>query len=66
MTAAGKPARRTRGEVETLPSGSVRVCVYAGIDPVTNKRHYLTEVVPAGAKASQEAETLRTRFLGRF
>jgi integrase len=65
MTAAGKPPRRTRGEIETLPSGSLRVRVYAGIDPVTNKRHYLTEVVPPGPKASQEAEKLRTRFLSQ-
>ena len=65
MTAAGKPPRRTRGEIETLPSGSLRVRVYAGIDPVTNKRHYLTEVVPPGPKAAQEAEKLRTRFLSQ-
>ena len=39
---------RGRGEVERLPSGSLRVRVYAGIDPVTKRKHYLTETVPAG------------------
>jgi hypothetical protein len=28
---------RTRGGVEKLPSGSLRVSVYAGIDPVSNR-----------------------------
>src|SRR3954447_10777798 len=55
--------RRARGEVEALPSGSFRVRVYAGIDPLTGKRHHLTEVVPAGPKAAKEAEKVRTRLL---
>ncbi|WP_442791935.1 tyrosine-type recombinase/integrase [Micromonospora sp. NBC_01740] len=46
-----------------LPSGSLRVRVYAGVDPLTGKRHYLTETVPAGRSAEREAEKLRTRFL---
>jgi integrase len=46
-----------------LPSGSFRVRVYAGIDPLTGKRHYLREVVPAGPKAAREAEKVRTRLL---
>ncbi len=62
MTSATK-ARRVRGEVETLPSGSLRVRVYAGTDPITKKRHYLTDVVPAGPKAAAEAEKVRTRLL---
>jgi integrase len=37
--------------------------VYAGIDPITNKRHYLTETVPAGPKAAKQAEKVRTRLL---
>ncbi|WDZ84903.1 tyrosine-type recombinase/integrase [Micromonospora cathayae] len=47
----------------TLPSGSLRVRVYAGVDPLTGKRHYLTETVPAGRNAQREAEKVRTRFL---
>jgi integrase len=43
--------KRTRGEVEELPSGSLRIRVYAGIDPVTRKRHYLTETIPPGPNA---------------
>jgi integrase len=63
MAAAAKARRRARGEVECLPSGSFRVRVYAGIDPISRKRHYLTEVVPAGPKAAREAEKVRTRLL---
>ena len=36
---------RARGNIETLRSGALRVRVYAGIDPVTKKRHNLIEVV---------------------
>lgn len=55
--------RRQRGAIETLPSGSLRVKVYAGYDPVTGKRHYLDEVVPAGSRAAAEAEKVRARLL---
>jgi hypothetical protein len=37
-----------------LPSGAYRVRVYAGLDPLTGKRNYLTEVVPPGPKAASE------------
>jgi hypothetical protein len=36
-----------------LPSGSLRVRVTAGRDPVTKQRHYLTEVIPAGPIADE-------------
>ncbi|MFI7437626.1 tyrosine-type recombinase/integrase [Micromonospora haikouensis] len=55
--------KRQRGEIMKLPSGSLRVRVYAGVDPLTGKRHYLTETVPAGRNAQREAEKVRTRFL---
>lgn len=62
MTTGGaKP--RARGEIETLPSGSLRVRVYAGIDPASKKRQYLTQTVPAGAGAADEAEKVRARLL---
>ncbi|HZG90946.1 MAG TPA: hypothetical protein VEZ42_12105 [Pseudonocardia sp.] len=32
------PARRARGNLYGLPSGSVRVTVYGGIDQLTGKR----------------------------
>ncbi|MFL6141882.1 MAG: tyrosine-type recombinase/integrase [Labedaea sp.] len=37
--------------------------VYAGIDPVSGKEHYLREVIPAGPNAAKEAEKVRTRLL---
>ncbi len=40
---------RQRGSIERLPSGSLRVRVYAGVDPLTGKRNYLTELVPLAA-----------------
>jgi hypothetical protein len=37
--------------------------VYAGIDPVTGRRHYLKEIIKAGPKAQREAEAARSRLL---
>lgn len=54
--------KRRRGSVEVLPSGGLRVSVYAGIDAVTGRRHYLREVVPAGPKAAAEAEKVARRL----
>ncbi|GHJ14185.1 hypothetical protein [Micromonospora sp. AKA38] len=51
MATANGRGKRQRGEIEELPSGSLRVKVYAGIDPITKKRHYLTETIPPGATA---------------
>ncbi|MEK6438205.1 site-specific integrase [Pseudonocardia sp. T1-2H] len=56
MTKASPRRRvRQRGEIETLPSGSLRVRVTAGRDPVTKQRHYLTETIAAGPLAVEEA-----------
>ncbi|MCD0445434.1 LacI family transcriptional regulator [Glycomyces sp. A-F 0318] len=63
MSSSGGP-RRARGEIERLPSGSLRVRVYLGIDPGTRKRRYLVETVPAGPGAEREAERVRDRLLG--
>src|SRR6266511_4457220 len=57
--------KRTRGEIETLHSGSLRVRVYAGLDPVSKKKHYLVETVPAGPMAARDAEKVRTRLLNQ-
>lgn len=65
MAAKSKPRKRARGRIETLPSGSLRVKVYAGVDPVSKRAHYLTEVVPAGPKAWTEAEKVRTKLLNQ-
>ena len=51
-----KRRSRSRGRIEQLPSGSLRVVVYAGTDPLTGRRHFLREVIPAGPDAANEAE----------
>lgn len=58
---AGSPRSRSRGNVTVLPSGSLRVRVYAGKDPLTGRANYLTESVKPGPKAAAEAERVRTR-----
>jgi hypothetical protein len=51
MTAARRaPSGRERGLIETLASGSLRVKVYAGIDPLSGKRYYLIETIAAGPR----------------
>ncbi|HEY4007810.1 MAG TPA: tyrosine-type recombinase/integrase [Pseudonocardia sp.] len=65
MTTAKASEARRRGEIEKLPSGSLRVRVYAGIDPVTGKKYHLTEFVPPGPRAAKEAEKVRTRLLAQ-
>ncbi len=63
---AGRPAAdkaRARGNIGTLRSGALRVRVYAGVDPVTKKRHDLVEVVPPGPNARRQAEKILDRFL---
>jgi integrase len=65
VASASRGRSRTRGGVEQLPSGSLRVSVYAGIDPVSKKRHYLVETVPAGPSAARDAERARTRLLNQ-
>jgi integrase len=65
---AGRPARgksRVNGNIELLPSGSLRARVYAGIDPVSKKRHYLTELIPAGPKAQAQADASLDRLVSQ-
>jgi len=57
--------KRQRGSIEDLPSGALRVKVYAGIDPVSKHRRYLTETIPAGHDAGKSAEKARTRLLNQ-
>jgi hypothetical protein len=54
---------RPRGEIEALPSGSLRVTVYAGRDPLTKRRRRLREVIPVGPTAAAEAEKVLRRLL---
>jgi hypothetical protein len=65
VAAPAKASRRGRGSIETLPSGSLRVKVYAGVDPVTKTRLYLDETIPPGPRSAREAEKVRTRLLAQ-
>ena len=58
-----KRRKRERGAIDELPSGALRVRVYAGMDPISRRRMYLTEVVPPGPRAGDQAERARTRLL---
>ena len=66
MTAAKKVNRKQRGAIDELPSGALRVRVYAGTDPITGKRHDLIDVIPPGPKATDLAEEALTRFLNQI
>lgn len=63
MTRSTKVSKRHRGSIDELPSGALRVRVYAGTDPVTKRRHDLVEVVASGPDARQRAEATRLRLL---
>jgi hypothetical protein len=65
MARAKSRQRRQRGSVDELPSGALRVRVYAGIDLVTKRRHYLTEIIPVRPKAEAEADRARTRLVNQ-
>ena len=39
MAAMSRRRKRARGSIETLPSGALRVAVYAGTDPLSGRRH---------------------------
>jgi integrase len=58
------PSRRSRGNIEPR-AGGFRVRVYAGIDPITKKAHYLRRTIPAGPNASREAERVLTKLLNQ-
>lgn len=60
--ASARRTGRQRGSVEELPSGALRVAVYAGRDPLTGRRHYLREVIPAGPSARSEAQKALRRL----
>jgi integrase len=63
MPADSKRRARQRGNIEELASGALRVRVYAGLDPVTKREHYLRETIPAGPDAWELAERTQTRLL---
>ena len=61
---AAERGRRSarRGTIEELPSGSLRVSLFAGRDPVTGRRLYLRELIPPGPCAAREAEKAARRL----
>ena len=60
------PVRRgAQGSVTRLPSGSLRVKVYAGLHPVTGRPRYIGETVAAGPLAREQAEEACRRLLGQ-
>lgn len=61
----GQPGRCC-GSIDELPSGALRVRVYAGKDPVSGGRHDLIQIVPPGPNARKEAERVRTGFLSQL
>jgi integrase len=65
VTRAQPGRKRKRGIIDALPSGALRVRVYAGTDPLTGKRHDLVEIIPPGPRATALAEAARTRLLSQ-
>jgi integrase len=61
----GNPSGRTRprGNIEKLPSGSLRARVYAGKDVLTGDDLYLKRTIPAGPDAWSEAEEACEEFV---
>ena len=55
--------------IERLPSGNLRVKVFTGYDPVTGKRHEVTETVSVRGiserEARREAERVRARLVNQ-
>ncbi|WP_125727501.1 hypothetical protein [Kibdelosporangium aridum] len=62
VNTAGRRTRR-RGGIDILPSGSLRVRVYAGLALDTRRPRYLSETVPSGPDAEQKAEQARLRLI---
>ncbi|MEU4739746.1 tyrosine-type recombinase/integrase [Actinosynnema sp. NPDC023658] len=67
MSPRKTPAKAAqRGEILTLPSGSLKVRVYAGKDPLTGKKNFLTETISHKLPDyRKEAERTRTRLLNQ-
>jgi hypothetical protein len=62
----GVVGRRVRGSsVDELPSGALRVRVYAGVDPVSKRRHDLIEIIPPGPGVDKQARRARDRLINQ-
>ncbi|MDN5750932.1 MAG: site-specific integrase, partial [Pseudonocardia sp.] len=60
MPRTSTKTRRARGHIRRR-GGSFQVLVYAGVDPLTGKDHYLTE----STRDEREAQKILTRLLGQ-
>jgi integrase len=61
----GLDTARVRGSIDELPSGALRVRVYAGQDPVTKKRHNLVEIIEPGPDQLRRARSARDRLVAQ-
>ncbi|ALG06263.1 tyrosine-type recombinase/integrase [Kibdelosporangium phytohabitans] len=67
MQPATRPRRtRPRGHIDTLPSGSLRIRIYSGTDPITRRPHYLSATIPAGPTAEHQAQRVLQRFIDQI
>ena len=57
--------RGAQGSITRLPSGSLRVRVYAGPDPLTGRPHYIGETIADGPLAREQAEETCRRLLSQ-
>lgn len=65
MTRVKAGRQRQRGAIDELPSGALRVRVYAGKDPVSGRRNDLVEIIEPGSKQAARAEAARARLLNQ-
>jgi hypothetical protein len=49
----------------SCPAGALRIRVYAGVDPVTKRRHDLVEIIPPGPQAEKKARAVRDRLVSQ-
>jgi integrase len=54
-----------QGSIDELPRGALRVCVYAGVCPVTKRRHDLVEIISAGPRAEKNALAAPDRLVNQ-
>ena len=67
MAKSSRRRQRAQGGIEELPSGSLRVYAYAGVDALSGKKNYLREIIPAGMpNAEKEAEKALRRLLSQI
>lgn len=65
MATSTRQQKAERGSIDKLPSGALRVRVYAGRDPVSKRNNYLVETIPPGPNQAKEARKARTRLVNQ-